>query len=84
MTGSIEIKLKTAGGQVVGAGPITTATRFSLTEPVDRVGSFQFSIAANDPDVSRLTAQTRIEVIYFDPIQRRRALVGDGIIRSTQ
>lgn len=84
MTGSIEIKLKTAGGQVVGAGPITTATRFSLTEPVDRVGSFQFSIAANDPAVSRLTAQTRIEVIYFDPIQRRRALAGDGIIRSRQ
>lgn len=84
MTGTIEIRLKSPSGAVIGAGPITAATRFSLTEPVDRVGSFQFSIAANDPDVSRLTAQTRIEVIYFDPIQRRRALVGDGIIRSRQ
>lgn len=84
MTGSIEIRLKSLSGVVIGAGPIMAATRFSLTEPVDRVGSFQFEIAADDPDVSRLTTQTRIDVIYFDPIKLQRVIVGDGIIRSRQ
>lgn len=78
----IEIKIIDTGGNVVGAGPVTGVTGVSITEPIDRIGSFSFEMPAGDEKAGLLTAQKRISVRSYDAETATWTEIGDGIIKD--
>lgn len=67
-----------AGTVKQGSGPITTATGWSQTTRLDRIGQFSFRCSGSDPQTSLLAAR-RVAMCYD-----HGDLVGAGLIDSIQ
>jgi len=63
---------------IVGDGPIMTATKFERTRPLDRAGTFSFAIPAADPRAVLLQSK---RIIYcYAMVKGVRTKLGAGIV----
>ena len=72
------IDISNSAGARLGSGPITSASRWSSTKRVDRIGSFEFAMPASD-EKAALIASRRYATCYAI-LDTGPAEVGSGVI----
>ena len=80
----IRIDVYTAAGVLTGSGPILSATQFSYSGELDRIGSFSFAMPATDPMLASVTSGRELKFYIEGEGLVFRGIVGKVEINSAE